>query len=132
VMKSADICVQGFSGIELGINLPAGCSVRFLFCWQASHPSTYRFTSLVIPSHQKLRVTNSTVFHCPPCPLTGVSWCNQIIFALSLSSFGTYTFPSLYIIPSTSLHSSSLNYHKWSLTICNGCFDTLKSSKMQS
>jgi len=21
-------------------------------------------------------------------------------------------------------------YHKWSLTICNGCFDTLKSSKM--
>ena len=23
-------------------------------------------------------------------------------------------------------------YHKWSLTICNGYFDTLKSSKMQS
>jgi len=23
-------------------------------------------------------------------------------------------------------------YHKWSLTICDGCFDTLKSSKMQS
>jgi len=22
------------------------------------------------------------------------------------------------------------NYHKWSLTICDGCFDTLKSSKM--
>jgi len=21
-------------------------------------------------------------------------------------------------------------YHKWSLTICDGCFDTLKSSKM--
>jgi len=27
VMKSADIYIQGFSGIELGINLPAGCSV---------------------------------------------------------------------------------------------------------
>jgi len=25
-----------------------------------------------------------------------------------------------------------LKYHKWSLTICDGCFDTLKSSKMQS
>jgi len=23
-------------------------------------------------------------------------------------------------------------YHKWSLTICNGCFDTSKSSKMRS
>ena len=23
-------------------------------------------------------------------------------------------------------------YHKWSLTICDGCFNTLKSSKMQS
>ena len=23
-------------------------------------------------------------------------------------------------------------YHKWSLTICDGCFDTLNSSKMQS
>jgi len=24
------------------------------------------------------------------------------------------------------------DYHKWSLTICDGCFDTLKSSKMRS
>ena len=24
------------------------------------------------------------------------------------------------------------NYHKWLLTICDGCFDTLNSSKMQS
>ena len=24
----------------------------------------------------------------------------------------------------------SKTYHKWSLTICDGCFDTLKSSKM--
>ena len=29
--------------------MPAGCSVRFLFCWQASHPFTYCFTSLVTP-----------------------------------------------------------------------------------
>jgi len=25
-----------------------------------------------------------------------------------------------------------IKYHKWSLTICDGCFDTLKSSKMRS
>ena len=25
-----------------------------------------------------------------------------------------------------------VEYHKWSLTICDGCFDTLKSLKMQS
>ena len=24
------------------------------------------------------------------------------------------------------------SYHKWLLTICDGCFDTLKSSKMRS
>ena len=35
VMKSADMCVHALSGIELGINLPAGCSVQFLFLWQA-------------------------------------------------------------------------------------------------
>ena len=27
VIKSAEICIQDLSGIELGINLPAGCSV---------------------------------------------------------------------------------------------------------
>ena len=30
------------------------------------------------------------------------------------------------------LHSTYVTYHKWSLTICDGCFDTLKSSKMRS
>jgi len=31
-----------------------------------------------------------------------------------------------------SMICTNLNYHKWSLTVCDGCFDTLKSSKMQS
>ena len=31
VIKSTNICVQGFSSIKLGINLPAGYSVQFLF-----------------------------------------------------------------------------------------------------
>ena len=31
VIKSANICVQGFLGIGLGINLPASYSVQFLF-----------------------------------------------------------------------------------------------------
>ena len=43
---------------------------------------------------------------------------------------------SLSIFPmntmSTSMHTRLLMYHKRSLTICDGCFDTLKSSKMQS
>jgi len=29
-------------------------------------------------------------------------------------------------------YSKQWEYHKWSLTICDGCFDTLKSSKMRS
>ena len=32
VIKSANMCVQGFSGIELGISLPASGFVWFLFC----------------------------------------------------------------------------------------------------
>jgi len=35
MIKSANICVQGFSGIEFGFNLLAGCFVQFLFRWQA-------------------------------------------------------------------------------------------------
>jgi len=72
VMKSADMCVQGFSGIELGISFPAGCSMRFLLHWQALHPSTYCFTSFITPGHQKLQVTNSTIFHWPPWPPIGI------------------------------------------------------------
>jgi len=37
ILPSHDICIQGFSSIELGINFPAGCSVQFLFHWQASY-----------------------------------------------------------------------------------------------
>ena len=33
VIKSAEMYVQGLSKIELGINLPAGCFVQFLFLW---------------------------------------------------------------------------------------------------
>jgi len=53
VIKSANICVYGFSGIEFSINFSASCSVQFLLHWQALHPSTYHLTSLVIPGHQK-------------------------------------------------------------------------------
>jgi len=58
VCDTADMCIQGFSGIEFGINLLADCSVQFLLHWQALHPSTYRFTSFVTPGHQKLQVTS--------------------------------------------------------------------------
>jgi len=72
VMKSADICIQDLLGIELGINLSAGCSMWFLFLWQELHSSTYCFTSFVTPGHQKFLVTNSIVFYCPLCSSTGM------------------------------------------------------------
>ena len=79
------------------------------------------------PSHQKLQVTNSTVFHCPPCSPTGVSWCSQIISTLSLLSLGTYTFPSLYMTPFISLHSLSLNIFTSAYFISSTAFITLSS-----
>jgi len=54
VIKSAKIYVQGFSGVELGINFSAGYSMQFLFHWQALHPSTYCFISFVTSDYQKL------------------------------------------------------------------------------
>ena len=69
----------------------------------------YCFISFVTPGHQKFLVTSSTVFHCPPCPPTGVLWYNLIISTLNILSLGTYTFSSLYITLSTSFYSSSLN-----------------------
>jgi len=54
-------------------------------------------------------MTNFTVFHCPLCFLTDMLWCSLMIFILNLSPLGTYTFLFLYIIPSTSIYSLSLN-----------------------
>ena len=72
-------------------------------------------------------------------------------FTLNLLSLADYTFmvlllntggmtyialASLYLAPPSAendpLTPMEKAYHKWSLTICDGCFDTLKSSKMQS
>ena len=73
VIKSAEICVQGLFGIELGINLSTGYFVWFLFLWQKSYSSIYCFISLVTSSYQIFLVTSSTVFHYPPCPSTSES-----------------------------------------------------------
>jgi len=108
VMKSTEIWAQGFSRIEFSINFPASYSMQFLLCWQVSYLSTYHFTSFITPSYQKFLVTNSTVFYCSLCPPTSISWYNLTISALNLLSFGTYTFSSLYITPSTSLYFSLL------------------------
>ena len=109
VIKSANMCIQGFSGIELGINLPASYSIQFLFLWQKSHPFIYLFISFVTSGHKKFLVTSSTIFHCPLCSSTSILWYNLIISALNISFLDTYTFPSLYITLSTSLYSLSLN-----------------------
>ena len=36
----------------------------------------------------------------------------------------------VHFIPTIEKTSAEGLYYKWSLTICDGCFDTLKSSKM--
>ena len=84
------IWVQGFSGIEFGINFPAGYSVQFLLCWHVLYSSTYCFTFFVTPGHQKFLVTNFTVFHYPLCPSTGISCCNQMISILNFLFFSIY------------------------------------------
>ena len=84
--------------------------MQFLFLWQESHSSTYLFTFFIIPGHQKFLVTSSTVFYCPSYPSTG-----------------TYTFPSLYIMLSTSLYFSSLNIFTPACFISLTAFTTLLS-----
>ena len=132
VMKSAVICIQGFSGALFGISFPAGAAAQFLFRWQESQSSTYLFTFFVTPGHQKFLVTNSTVFHCPPCPPTGVSWCSRIISVLNSSSFNTYTFPSFNIRPSFSLYSSSLSIFTPACFISSTVLMTLSSFTFDS
>jgi len=109
VMKFTEIWAQDLYGIKFGINFPAGCSVQFLLYWHIKLFSIYCFTSFMTPGHQKFLVTNSTVFYCPLCPPTSISWYNQIISALSFLSFSMYIFSFLYIILSTSLYSLSLS-----------------------
>jgi len=59
----------------------SGCPYR-----QASHPSTYRFTSFVIPSHQKFLITNFTVFHYLPC-CNDWPHCLQVFYTWTTSFF---------------------------------------------
>ena len=98
--------------------------MQFLFCWQASYPFTYCFISFVTPGHQKFLVTNSTVFYYSLCSPIGVLWCNLIISTLNLSSFGIYTFPSLYIMLFTSCYSLSLNIFTPACFISSTAFTT--------
>jgi len=60
----------------------------------------------------------------PLCPSTGGSWCSLMISTLSLSSLGTYTFPSLYMTLSTFLYSSSLNIFTLTCFISSTAFTT--------
>ena len=87
----------------------------------------YCFTSFITSGHQKFWVTISTVFYCPPCLPTGISWCNLMIFALNVLSLGTYTFPSLYIMPSSSLYSLSLSTFTLACFISSTVFTTSSS-----
>ena len=52
VIKSTDIYYHSFSGTLLDLNFPASISALFFILWHWLHPSTYCFTSFVIPGHQ--------------------------------------------------------------------------------
>ena len=125
VIKSVEIWAHSFSSALSGISFHA--SVQFLFLWHASHPSKYFLTSLVTPGHQKFLVTNSVIFHCPPCSPTSISQCSWITSALSFLSLRTYTFPSLNITLSSSYYSSSLSTFTPTCFISSTAFTTLSS-----
>ena len=60
---------------------------------------------------------------------TLVSSCEVVVyFGVDKEALG----PDDVNLQTEKLHCNYTVYHKWSLTICDGCFDTLKSSKMRS
>ena len=84
-------------------------------------------TSLVTPDYQRFLITNSIVFHYPPCLSTSVSQYSQITSALNFSSFGIYTFLSFNINSSSFHHFSSLNILTPVHFISSTAFTTLLS-----
>ena len=121
------IQAQGFSSTVFGINFPASTSVQFLFLQQSLHIFIYFLTSFITPGYQKFLVTNSIVFHCPPCPLTSILQCSQITSAFSFSSLETYTFLSLNISLFSFHYFSSLNIFTLAHFISSIAFITLLS-----
>ena len=87
----------------------------------------YFLTFLVIPDHQKFFITNSVVFHYPPCPSISISWCNWITSALSLLFPRTYTFLSFNIKLFSSHYSLSLNILTFACFISSTALTTLSS-----
>jgi len=63
-------------------------------------------------------------FYCLPLSPTSISWYSLMISVLSLSSLSTYTFSSLYIMPSTSHHSLSLSIFTPACFISSTVFTT--------
>ena len=89
----------------------------------------------ILPSHDIFVYSFTSDFSCSTSSSSSII--SIVLFLLSLSPFYCFQFlsniccyTSCLITWIISCHESF--YHKWSLTICNGCFDTLKSSKMQS
>ena len=81
----------------------------------------------IFPSPLLLLVTNSTVFHLPPCSPTRVLQCNYIISLLSFPSV-MYILSSFVTIPSSISHSSSFSVFIPTLFSFSTAFTTLLSS----
>jgi len=109
VIKSANIYIYGFSEIEFGINFPAGCSVQFLFHWQASHSFTYCFTFFVTPS---VRLANSKAGIKPTAPLSVFDKENSIEFLLD-SLYYLYNYYMVCVVLSHAYHVTSCDVTLW-------------------
>ena len=86
--------------------------------WASAFLLVLRFDSYIFDMHHiyphifppllLFLVTNSVIFHLPPCPPTRVLWYNHIISSLSSPS-GMYILPSFITIPFSIFHSSFFN-----------------------
>jgi len=74
----------------------------------------------------------SDIFFCLPEPSFGFSIIDKYYLFSEVVQYIVLKYTSIYYSFSLSSVHSIFDriYHKWSLTICDGCFDTLKSSKM--
>ena len=67
--------------------------MRFLFCWQTTHPFTYCLIYCCVPGHENLSRTFLVVSSCLGWPVS-LLWYACIILLLSVSLGGTIDQPS--------------------------------------
>src|ERR1700723_4327963 len=70
LIRSIEMCSQGFEGIACGGGGLGGFSQWFLVLWHGSHSLIYRRMVPWIRGHQQSLVMSSWVLYRPGCPAT--------------------------------------------------------------